>query len=361
MSSIQVTIHTQTTLRAIMLSYCQCLFHYCSAITTGLRCAIGVDSDYVRTSIFAFVRKHIDENSPSCVMNAFRKTHLSQAFDVKVFVCNKIVGIYKLTRFFMKKVFALVGYPAMQCRQFSFCSLAFMNRILRLNFFKFILGHPVVSRIINYHTIRKNGERVKPKIDTNSISRYLLMNNKFIFNNQRAIPMAAGFSDSTCFYFSAINNATVLLDFYKSDFTKFQSITFNCKSGLRVCNRAVSVLGFKAWEARFLSLLYSTKEILKGFIDAFQNILQYLRVNLCECGYLFFDGRQFVGLLCKRHGLTNFFVSRYPMIQRCIVQPPANIELGFKDLSLLPCRVKSVFIGSNHYSKYKLKQSTPKG
>lgn len=299
MSSIQITIHTQTTLRTIMLTLCQCLLNSYSAITTSLTCAIGVDSDHMRTSFFRFVRKYFDEHSPSSVMNAFRKAHLSQTFNIKVFVCNKIIFANQFSGFFVQEVLTLICDFSMQGRQLSFCCFTFVLGVFRLNFFQIILRLTIVSRIINYCTIRKNRERIKPQIDTDSVTYRILRNDKLIFNHQRAIPMITGPVNGAGLYFAAVHHPSMLPESNKTDLDKFQPATFDFESRLWVSDGIVSVFSFKTRESWCLSLLNSAKKILKAFVESPQNILQHLRVNLHECWYLLLDGREFICLLCE--------------------------------------------------------------
>jgi hypothetical protein len=167
--------------------------------------------------------------------------------------------------------------------------------------------------------------------------------------------VVTGLSNGTGLYLAAIHDATMLADSNTSYFRKFQAIAFDGEPTLRISDRSIPVTGFETGKSGLLSCLNSTEEILKGFIQPSQNILQYLRMDLFELRESVFNFRKLLILTGVQYKLTEFFVSRYPVFQSRVVKPTTKAELRIDSLGLISCRVQSVFIGPQHYFKYTTK------
>jgi hypothetical protein len=92
------------------------------------------------------------------------------------------------------------------------------------------------------------------------------------------------------------------------------------KATLREGEGIVSVLSLETREARFASSFsHSTEECLESQINAYGNILKYLRMNSIEGGTLLLQDREGVLLLKTGEGNTIAFIGRLMHLQQVVM------------------------------------------
>lgn len=73
---------------------------------------------------------------------------------------------------------------------------------------------------------------------------------------------------------------TMKFDLHFANLGKFQLVTIERISTLRVGKRIIPANRFEAWVSRCFTILHTAKECLKCFVKPLCNVLQYLRVDL---------------------------------------------------------------------------------
>src|ERR1700681_332510 len=235
----------------------------------------------------------------------------------------------------MQKITALIRYFSMQCRKSYFNCFGFMLRIFRLNFFKFFLRFSKVTWIFNFTSIGKNSKTFQAQVNANSQGNYFFFNGCILnFNRQSTIPLIAGFFNGAGFYFCTFGNIPMYTKFYLAYCGKIYPTPCHCKTGLRVADRMKKILSFESWKARFFIPFHPTEKILKGGIQAFQNVLQDLRVYFLEFRKSFFNFWQLVSLLFIGNRFSSFERSD-TMFECNVMKQATKTKLLFNNNNLL--------------------------
>jgi hypothetical protein len=122
----------------------------------------------------------------------------------------------------------------------------------------------------------------------------------------------------------------------------------DAKAALRERERVVAVMSAKPGKTRLLTRFPSTKECLKGEVNANSNILQDLRMDLFEGGTLLFQ--QWVrGLLpIARQTGPILLIGGFSLLKQVVVQPTAFIKRFIQLVGLLLCRENPVLKNFKH-------------
>ena len=319
-----VTTLRQTTLRTLMPASAQRLWCACSAGACLTRA--GWINPYQRTtSIFRFVREHIEKGTPSNIINTLGKHSACESFDVQIFNGDQTVVIDKPTTNFVLKVPALIHNVQVRACQKAHsltsaiatlpasCNLALCAAQLRLRLF-------VVARVVYFRSIRECGERKQANVNANlfrAFRQWLCL----CFSREDNEPAVSLSLDGT--RLNLPFDGTREPQAHRANLSKMQLVAFQTKAALWICERIISRLGAKARIARRLLCFDATKESEKSFVESAQRILRYLRVDARNIRVSLAHIRQFNTLFRVGNRLTFKFVSVPALVQSGVVQVAA--------------------------------------
>lgn len=225
----------------------------------------------------------------------------------------------------MQKIIPLITYFPMQRRKSFPGGETFVLSIGRWQLFKLLFTISKITRIFNGSPVGKNRKTFQAKVNSYPGRNGLFGNGHVLFAGENDIPLIPGLLNGAGLYHPA--NFPVPFHFQPSDFRNRHLVGNNFKSGRWIANGMQPFFPFESWKTRCLTLLHSSKKMLKRNVQSFKNILQNLGVTTATFREVCLYRRQFILLVRIRNRFTDGFVSRNPMLQRCIVKPPAQIEL----------------------------------
>ena len=132
------------------------------------------------------------------------------------------------------------------------------------------------------------------------------------------------------------------------DLRENEPAIFDLKAALRIGKRVISSARSKSWIARLFTILDSTKESIKAFIETLQYILQYLAMNRVEIEPVFLDLRQLILLSVKTDRLSSQLVSISSLLQSAIVKLTTNCTSLIEQFLLSLSWVYTIFEGFAH-------------
>jgi hypothetical protein len=130
---------------------------------------------------------------------------------------------------------------------------------------------------------------------------------------------------------------------------------------LRIGDTGIAPCAAKARVARFLTSAYPAKELLEGQINAYRNILQYLRLHRRQRWPGGFEQRQGRLLVVQTQRLLPLLPGVASCGQQMIVQPAALLKLLLKETLLLFVRVQAILERLTRATIFKLKHACCQG
>lgn len=302
-----------------------------SAIAAILRGVRGGNSDYPATSVLSFVFEYLRKSSPTGVTDTFGEmVILHHPFDVQIFNGNRVKLSNDIESGFMVKVQPLALNLLMLLRQqfdslaSAITSLIGSPRNLSVRRFEFSFGHAVVFWVLNYLTRAQRRKVLNAGINADVVAGLRKEAGLVLFNGEDDIPAIRLTLDRAGF--DCLFNRTGETNARRADFGKMKLVAFKPETTLRIGEGIVSRRWLESRIARRFSLLHSTKEGIKGFVQAAQRLLKNLAVNIAHIFTDLFD-------LWKLHGL-GVIVDRKPVetigvapfLERGVIEFAANIQ-----------------------------------
>lgn len=251
-----------------------------------------------------------------------------------IFKHNYIVGINKKSRNLVSEVSATIFNSIMNlCNYFTFPTAFFaafwlFAQASLSSCQTFFIGLEK-ARIVYFYTGAQGQKSGYSGITANDF--ICLVENLFrSFNRKAGKPLSAGIFTNRQ-RFNLADYCAVKFDFKFSNLGKRQSVIGNREPALSKGQGIVTASVLKSRKTGFSFLrFYSTKEILKGFLNPFQNVLRDLRMNVFIFGIGFFDFLELIGLVVIVQRNSIKFVGISSLLKRCVIQISAQIERLFE-------------------------------
>ncbi len=302
---------------------------------------------------------------PRGIRHAFGKKAVLHHFcNAQIFKNNQVKSINDFSGFLISKVISAIGDSAMNLFQnfnAAFEWLAVLNffRQSAISFTECFFTCLEKLWIFYLFIIEKCCEGRQANVNADSVfdvgNRHLADFLRFASKDSEP----TGNFALDCTGFNHAFNRTVKFNFDPSNFGKMKFVADYFESALNVAKTIVSVVRLETRKTDFG--ITSTKEIIKGFTQTTQNILQNLRVNVFEFRAVNFNQRQLNGLRVKVNRKAIEFPSIAAFLKGGIIEFGAQRKRLFK-LSLngfgkiLNLNDFTIFILNNHLRYYKLKQ-----
>jgi len=299
-STYNITRSNQTAFDADVLSIREQLPHR-SSTDTGLRCASGIHSNQLPTSIRSFVGKFCNERRPASVMHRLGQHSSSKTFDVQVFdndcaeVSNEIERLPML-KLISQTIDSSVNFLEQSNRLPSAMRSSLSASYSTLSPTQFGFSTSIPARIRNWLARGQGSEGFETHVDSNSI----VENGKRLcvaFNGETDVPLAAITFDRN--RLDCARNRTMHLNCDLPDtlnpkniFGDFDSVSVTwegdaIKTAVRLESRiSRSLVPFHPKEERFEGLVYPSKNVLaatkvrKPEVPCGSNILQLVRLGV---------------------------------------------------------------------------------
>jgi len=117
---------------------------------------------------------------------------------------------------------------------------------------------------------------------------------------------------------------------------------------LREGEAIVAARATKAGIARFFACFAPTEVGLEGQINAHRDVLQYLRVNTCQCGSFGLERWQGPLLVVQAYCLLSLLPSHLALGEEMVIQPAALLQLLSEEVLLLLGRIQAVLERLTH-------------
>lgn len=249
--------------------------------------------DYGFASIFSFVFQFVEERTPRCVVNLFRKYASGHTQNGKFFDCNQIELFDEMCGNFMLKIISLIldflmKLFELQNRFTSLIRAFFASGNSALNNSQFLLSRFVIFEIINLRSVRECQKTTYACVKSNGFACFRQWLDRS-FNRENRKPLSAFLFNRERFHFT--DYITRQFDFQFSDFRKLEFVSRKIESALSVAKTIESVLSLETRKTCFLLSFNATEKALKRLVKSFQNVLQNLAVNVFVFG---------IGLLYRR-------------------------------------------------------------
>lgn len=323
-----ITIRDSTTVPTVMNAHRERLSDFC-ATDASLTCATRIDFHDQPTSILRFVGQHVYESRYRDIEHRLAQPPTGKPFDVQIFNCNKAVSINQFPRFFVMKVVALIPNVIVKASEQKHCFTppirsAFPARNTPLKSPEFRLCRTKPTRVFDLRPVAQRSEVVNADVHADHV-RIERQWSRFVFDGEQCKPAAGLSLNSQCFYVS--DQRPMLPDTHNTNFGNPHLVLPERIAYFAKCKTAISVLGFEPRVARFLSVLYTSKERLKGQVDALKGVLN------CLClygGYVFAEFSYFGNLQILIEPRDRFALERpgvASLLKRGIVKLAADSQL----------------------------------
>ncbi len=352
-----VTIRRQSTRPTLMPALAQPLGRACSA-NACLTCAVGIDLFQHTSSIFRFVREHVEKGRPSGIINGLGEHSACQPFDVQIFDGDNLIVIDEPTRNLVLKVPTLICDVKMRARQeLNLCGYiprSLLRKSYRILLFKrrsllrkklicfpatvraFLsscyfalsasqprLRFSIPTRIVNLCAVAQGSERKQANVNAYLLAAFQ-QKLRLGFSRENNEPSVSLSLDGACLNLSF--NWTREAQSHASYFRQMQLVAFQTKAALWIRERAIARLGTKARITRRLFCFDAPEECEKGIVEAAQCVLRHLRIDARNSGVRLAYVRQFNALLSVGNGLAPKFVGVSALLKSGVVQVAAQAK-----------------------------------
>jgi len=349
-SRVEVSMYMQTAVRTYMPSCSKSLRHIYPTLTACNRSFVRRNFHNLATSFFRFVCEIPKESSPRSIINVLGEVGMSDhAFDIQIFNSNVTIFLNKKSGKFMKKIIPLICNEFVQFSDiessFSSVSRAFdFPAQSSLQDFQTPFRCNEIARIFYLCSIRESSKVFKPDIDTNFIvGKFVFLRFNKNFTTENSKPFSCWRSlDSKRLDFAlngSMQNNLNIANLGNMEFTIYESV-----SVLRISYTLVTPEGFEAGESGpAFSRFYSSKKVLKCFVNSVGNILENLAMNTFEFRIFSFKfSNNFVHVKLT-NGFFVILVFVNPCFKKFVIEKTSNRKIFFKSNNLSRIRIQTIF------------------
>ncbi len=282
---IQITMTNKTTTQTLELPFRERHILDIPTSATGSTCIFGINPNQLPTSSFNLVRQHLQEATPTCIVNTFSEmmifNHIS---NIQFFNRNNFELFDNFKRGFMEKVLSLIKNSFVEFSNFKSFFFPISRTFLfptqsSLKFKNFLFTFPQKFGIFNFSSIRQNSKTFNSNINTNMVIFNFNLFNRNILTRKNSKPTNSSSFDSKGFHFSFWNS--VKDNRHISNFTNRKFfIREQLKSALGKGYTFVFIKSFKSGKSCFAFFLFNpSKEMIESIINSLTDILQNLTMN----------------------------------------------------------------------------------
>lgn len=327
----------------------ECLGHVCAAYTCLAR-AVWIYLYKHATSIFRFVRDHVQEIAPSGIIDGLRQHPGGESFNVQIFDGDHAVVIDKPSADLVMKVRALVSDMNMRPLEKLYgLSPAIASLLtschLALRASQFRLRLSVVARAVYLRAVRQRGECGQANVNA-----YLFRAGgerlQFTLAREYSKPSTRFTLNGQCLNLPF--NRPVEFDFNFTDLRESQAISIQSVADLAKRDAVVASERAEAREARCLFRLYSSKESVEGQCDAFQHAFKGDGIYPCDIITELFNFGKLKGLVKVRDGLLVDAPRISALLKGSVIEFATKRKLMLKNFNLSLGRCKPVSVSLEH-------------
>jgi hypothetical protein len=304
------------------------------------------------TSLFRFVRKLRKELRPCCIQDALSDAVIvNHTIDSNIFNCNYSKAIDYHSR---KLVGEIVAFPSDTFVDFGnnltlpliLWRAFFETRKLTLCFYKFLLFGPEKPWSFDLLTSRKCGERAESYVKCNSFGTFR-KRNRFDLTSEDSIPFACCRPfDGASFDFTF--KRTVENDLNFTNTRQMEFISVNPETKLRIGEALIAANSFKTRVARLFTVVYTAKEVLKGKVNTYGDVLKNLGIDETKRRTSLLKRWKSFGLFIVEKAYLGFFPSFASFFEKVVEKPAALFKPLVHYASLLLSRIDAVLEHFNH-------------
>src|SRR6266446_1364100 len=368
-SGVVIAIQGRTTVRTRMPTHAEVFLDNIATPGTCLARIMGSDFHHRATSLFRFVARDGDEGSPACIQNTliqsafgggsirkilallvfFGSRGRRHVFNLQVLKHQRAILLDQFARGFVQEITASVAHLAKHPRQGFLGSVtatgAFLAPVNRaMSFLDLRFCTTIVARVGNLGAIGKHGKGFDSQVDSHDFLTGVEGHGwiKLVLRDDDGIPLVAFSFDGT-----RLDLALYLPMHFDLDMTNLgetQAIPDDLIAALGIGEGVIAITSLEAGIARSFTVVYTTEEGRKGFVEPFEHILLHLRVNVLVLFPKLLDIWQLLGLHLIEDRDPRHVIGISPLLQRRIVQLFAATQGPFQGSNLLPGRVEAKLI-----------------
>ncbi len=329
-----------------------------SAARTFLRRASGIDQHARSTSTFRLVERELYESPPGYIGDAPVDDFVSvrlHILNIQLFKYHQPEAIDQFAAFLVGEVVAPIVRALVGVKQRLDCLTAFGTAFGQLLFLTLKPGdvtrvflHPALA--LDLLTIGKHSKGFQAQVNAHHLARNG-QGVSFNFAGEANVPFADAALNRD--RFDVAPHGTVQNNLHVANLRQSQHSILQRRAVavLRVGDAIVSPIAFEAWIARLVARFHTTKEGLKGKINAHLNVLQHLGVYLFEFRPFRLPRGEHPGSGIVVQAFATLLVSILAGSQRAIVDEAAQLKRLLKLMLLRPRRLQTELVGQSHTLK----------
>ena len=302
------------------------LRHHSTTLGASLGCPSWIYGHYCPTGTLSLVGQEHNQHIPRSIRDALAELLLlKHTFDVKIFVSNEVILINKFLGSLVAEVFSFVLDSLVNNSRGMLVALILLFRKSSLYLSKSFLFLFEKARLVYLRAVRALYVGEKPQIKSDYLACLWKRFRWRHFTGKIDVPFTSGCPFNGTRFDDAFRRA-MKNGFHPIDLGEVYPIGMKTESGLGVGDGIVPSFSFESWKARVLACLTSFPERLERKVYSELGILEYLRENIFELGFLRFPFRKFFSSVIKRDGFLFSFPSSLSKRKGFIVDPPSQFQ-----------------------------------
>jgi len=314
----------------------------------------GINFDDSSASLFRFADEHLDERTPSHIMNRLGEHPHRQALNIQILHRNQTEVIDNLPAQLVVKVQSLVSDMSMSLLEKDDSLTSSLAPLLptgypTLSHAQPLLSLPVVAGVLDYRSIRENGEAFQPDINADALLR-VRQQAGIELDAEADVPLTRltldrhGLDDP--------DQGTMPFDLEVPSPLKLELAVIQDLATISIAGKGDTVeaaVRLEAREARCLAVFDSRKERIKRFRQTAQDLLTARKVRQCQIT-IRSNLLELVSLILVADRFAHHPVSIPSLLKRSIVQLAGFSQLAVQKGGLDFGRVQAVAKGFSHES-----------